>query len=114
MWAGGAWADGTLAAGRDDLTDDCAFFGIDPALFADDDVEEGVWPENTAAVDAFLAVTTQWRVVASAAGPLFFCGLDYTAVRAGFDLAGITPSPGLWADVQLIEAGALGALNRRR
>jgi len=52
--------------------------------------------------------------VASAAGPLFFCGLDYTAVRAGFDLAGITPSPGLWADVQLIEAGALGALNRRR
>lgn len=59
-------------------------------------------------------MTTQWRVVASAAGPLFFGGLDYTAVRAGLDLAGITPTPALWSDVQLIEAGALGALNRRR
>lgn len=96
------------------MSDDCAFFGIDPALFADDDVEEGVWPENIPAVDAFLAVTTQWRVLATAAGPLGWSGLDYQGVRAGFDLAGITPTPALWADVQLIEAGALTALNRRR
>jgi len=66
-----------------------------------------VWPDNAAALDAFLAVTTQWRVVASAAGPLGVGGLDYSAVRVRFDLAGIAASPGLWADVQVIGAGAL-------
>lgn len=114
IWAGAAWAEGRLAAGRSALAEDCAFFGIDPALFTDDEAEEGVWPENAPAVDAFLAVSTQWRMVASAGGPLVYGGLDYTGVRAGLDLAGITPSPALWADVQLIEAGALGALNRRQ
>ncbi len=59
-------------------------------------------------------MATQWRVVATAAGPLLFSGLDYTAARAGLELAGIAVSPATWADVQLIEAGAMGALNRRR
>ena len=38
-------------------------------------------------------------------------GLDYTAVRAGFDLAGVKITPDLWAEVQLIEAGARDAMN---
>lgn len=60
-----------------------------------------------AAVDAFLAVDSQWRQ--SPKGR--FLGLDYTAVRAGLDLAGIEVTPDLWSDVQLIEAGARRALN---
>ena len=87
---------------------------MDPAQFAAEEAQEGVWPENTEALDAFLAVTTQWRVVGSAGGPLVTIGLDYQGVKAGLDLAGIAPSPELWADVQMIEAGALSVLNRRR
>lgn len=39
-------------------------------------------------------------------------GLDYAAARAGLRLAGITMTPALWSDVQIIEAGAVAALNR--
>lgn len=38
-------------------------------------------------------------------------GLDYTAVRAGLDLAGHEMTPDLWAEVQEIETGALKSLN---
>jgi len=44
-------------------------------------------------------------------GPPCFLGLDYTAVRAGFDLAGLSITPLVWDQVRLIEAGALQALN---
>ena len=40
-----------------------------------------------------------------------FIGLDYTAVRAGLELAGIEMTPDLWSEVQLIEAGACKGLN---
>lgn len=103
-----------MRSGRHELADDCALFGVDPALFAETDDDDGLWPENAPALEAFLAVTTQWRVVATAKGPLFFAGIDYQGARAGFDLAGIAMTPEVWADVQMIEAGAWGALNRRR
>ena len=45
-------------------------------------------------------------------GRVHFLGLDYHGVKAGFELAGIALTPGLWSDVQLIEAGAIAALNR--
>lgn len=38
-------------------------------------------------------------------------GLDYTAVRAGLELAGQQITPELWAEVQQIETGAVRALN---
>lgn len=44
-------------------------------------------------------------------GPPVFLGLDYTAVRAGFDLAGLTVTPPLWDQVRLIEDGAKHVLN---
>lgn len=66
-----------------------------------------MWPEHLPALEAFLAICGQWRQ--SAKGRFF--GLDYTAVRAGFDLAGLEVTADLWSDVQLIEAGALKALN---
>lgn len=43
---------------------------------------------------------------------LLWLGLDYAAARAGLRLAGITMTTALWADVQIIEAGAVDALNR--
>lgn len=72
--------------------------------------DHGVWPENAPAVEAFLAVATQWRVVA---GPerLRVVGLDYAGARAGWDLAGIAMTPALFADVRIMEAAAIAALN---
>jgi hypothetical protein len=74
---------------------------------------QGVWQENVAAVTAFLAVSTQWRVVAGASG-LLCTGLDYAGARAGIEALGIEITPRLWGDVQVIEAGALAELNRQR
>lgn len=61
---------------------------------------------------AFLAVSGQWRIVAAGDSQLWK-GLDYTAVKAGLDLAGIAVTPAEWADVQIIEAAATAALNGR-
>lgn len=44
-------------------------------------------------------------------GRALWLGLDYAAARAGLDLAGITPSPVVWQQLRLIEAGALEVLN---
>ncbi len=75
-----------------------------------DDDEEGVWEENVAAVEAFLSVSTQWRVAVGQTG-MIALGLDYAAARVGLDLAGIDVSPGLWSNIQAIEFGAFAALN---
>jgi hypothetical protein len=62
---------------------------------------------------AFLAVATQWRVVAGATG-FIVTGLDYAAARAGMEGDGIEVTPRLWGDVRIIEAGALQEFNRTR
>ncbi len=40
-------------------------------------------------------------------------GLDYAGARAGLGLAGLNVTPDLWSDVQVIEAAAVAALNRK-
>jgi hypothetical protein len=108
---------GELHAPHDDDDDalaDARAIGID--LSPEDLSPEratGVWAENVAAVTAFLAVSTQWRVAAGATG-LVITGLDYAGVRAGIEAIGIEITPRLWGDVQMIEAGALAELNRQR
>lgn len=44
-------------------------------------------------------------------GRIVWVGLDYAAARAGLDLAGLTITPEIWAQVRLIEAGAREELN---
>ena len=97
---------------RSPALDDAALWGIDPAalgLIRDD--EEGLWECHATALHAFVAVDGQWRVV-HGERPLIV-GLDYTAVKAGLELAGMVLTPAEWADVQVIEKGALEALNRK-
>ncbi len=94
---------------------DAARFGIDEesraALKAGlDDGHEGVWPQNVAAVQAFLAVQTQWRILAGATG-LAWLGLDYGAVTAGLAAAGIAVTPALWTELRVIEAGVVARMN---
>lgn len=112
-WAGGSWATGRLSAGsRSAALSEAALWGIDPALLEPKDHEDGVWEIHADALRAFLAVKGQWRVVPGDAR-FVWLGLDYTAVQAGLDLAGISLSPEQWSDVQSIEAGALEAMNRK-
>ncbi len=78
--------------------------------------DDGLWPEHLPAWTAWCAVSGQWRTQALSsleATRLLWLGLDYTAARAGLDLAGIEMTPGLWAEVRDIESGAIEELNAR-
>lgn len=72
-----------------------------------------VWPELAPAVEAFLAVSTQWRTTAGMSG-LIVIGLDYVGARFGLRAAGIRVTPELWADLQVMEIAARDALMGER
>lgn len=80
-----------------------------------EDDETGIWPENSDTVAAFLAVSTQWRVVAIGGGfsapALIYIGLDYAAVRVALDAEAIPVTPVLWRGLRVMESAACAALN---
>lgn len=78
----------------------------------EDEIEKGVWSDNVEATLAFLSVQTQWRWRPHGLDAGQIAGLDYCGVRTGLDAAGFTVSPELWADILMIEAGALDAKNK--
>lgn len=57
-----------------------------------------LFPENVPAVEAFIKTATQWRR-SEMSGVLL--GLDYSGVRAAFDLLGIDRA--VFNDLQLLE-----------
>jgi hypothetical protein len=71
-----------------------------------------VWEEHWPALELFLAMRTQWRVVAGMGGAQHQ-GIDYTALygHPKFARLGFDEQDALLAQVQHIEAGALAALN---
>lgn len=82
---------------------------------AEDDEFSRIWPDNVATVEAFLAVATQWRVVACGGGlaptvPIYIA-LDYCAVRTGLDAENIVVTPELWRGLRVMESAAAAALN---
>lgn len=70
-----------------------------------------VWPENWNAVMLFRELSTQWNV--GMRGPV---GLRYEAIASVMDLTGIPVSErcGLFAQLRILERGALDALNHGR
>lgn len=85
---------------------------------ADDDEEvedEGaryeVWPENWETVQAFLALSTQWRVNAFTGK---FLGLIYSSVESTLRMMKIDNTPEVFHGLRVMEAAALEALNRGR
>lgn len=78
-----------------------------------DDPELGVWPENAAAIRAWLIVAGQMRIISGGMGGAAYLGLDYAAARDGLELAGVALTPDDWARVRIIEASATEALNQR-
>jgi len=95
---------------RNELVEDAEAWGIPVEALPDEDLAEGVWPENVAAVEVFLAVAGQWRTVWNGEATRYI-GLDYAAVRAGLALSRTKMTPDLWEQVRLVEAGARAALN---
>lgn len=75
-----------------------------------EDPDSGIWQQHLPAFEAFLAVATQWRSAIGMEG-LKVIGLDYTAVKAGFDLAGIACPPAVWQELRTIESAAMTAFN---
>lgn len=77
--------------------------------------QDGVWPEHLPIVEAFLAISTQWRTAAIGGGMvprrLLFLGFDYAAANAGLQLAGVTLDADQWAGVRIMEDAARAVLN---
>lgn len=69
-----------------------------------------VFYDNWLALNVFLAVQTQWRVIGGM-GPLAYTGLDYTALKATMDLLGVAKKlrAALFEDVRELEASWLEA-----
>ena len=55
-------------------------------------------------------MATQWRYAAGPMGGAIPLGLDYAGARAGLELAEVATTPALWADLRVIESGALEAM----
>jgi Phage related hypothetical protein (DUF1799) len=72
-----------------------------------------IWPEHQAALEAFLAVDSQWRVAAAGIAGISLIGLDYAAVVAVFGLLAIVLTTAQWQDFREIEAAACQLLNDR-
>lgn len=84
-------------------------YGLTP-----DDLDEAaveVWPENLPAVNAFIALCTQWRVGGAGA-----TGLDYSVIPDVFRFTNIPESE--WTDafdgVRTMEAEALKIMGEKR
>ncbi len=97
-----------------DEADAAAFAALGVQVEIDEEhapAEVEVWPENWAAVVAFLDLSTQWRAVLGPTG-LVWLGLDYTAVdvllrRRGDD------GDEIFEAIRLMEQDALPILNER-
>ncbi|MFZ9654547.1 MAG: DUF1799 domain-containing protein [Limnohabitans sp.] len=74
-----------------------------------DDFE--VWEENWPTVEMFLRIQTQWRVAGGMGAA--YVGLDYQAVAWMFSLYNVEQPRQMLEDLQVMEAAALTALNRR-
>jgi len=99
--------------GEDEGDDGWDEFGVEGEVRdAAEQEDEGdppfaVWPENTRAVDLFLACRTQWRV--GAMGGVF--GLDYPGVDVVMNMNRVRNRRRTFSDLQVMEAAALPILN---
>lgn len=122
-----AWANATLAdqpaATDDDALADASAAGLDAAAQAaiarwaidrTGPASCGVWPDNAAAVTAFLAAASQWRTtIADRNGRVItrFLGLDYAGAAIAWSARGIKPDADLFDRLTVIEMAARDALN---
>ena len=76
--------------------------------------QQGLWPEHEPAWRAWCAVASQWRTIALSGNwgaKVIWLGLDYTAVAAGLQMAGLNLTADEWQELRAIEEGAKEELN---
>lgn len=97
-----------MGGGRDDdagsVIEDAEALGAPPEVIARlrDATGAGpflLWPCNASILEAFSLVATQWRRLPDGRP----CGLDYAAVKAGLEMAGIEADRRLLEGLQICE-----------
>lgn len=76
-----------------------------------------VYGENVVACRLFLAMQTQWRVVAlstMAAARTLRTGLDYATLEPTARLSGLAPTPDDFDRLRIMEAEAIAAFGEQR
>lgn len=70
-----------------------------------------VWPEHGLVLEVFLALSTQWRILAHMAGSTPM-GLEYAAIPPVLEMMGVVKAdwPPIFADLRVIERAALDTL----
>jgi len=88
--------------------EEAAAAGFEPEDYASDPVD--IWPDTYWAYEAMNAMATQWRMGMN--GPT---GLDYSAIPMVLRMIGAPRSEWqqLYSDLRVMEAAALGAMNKR-
>lgn len=96
------------------MADDAAWLGIEAPVSSEPDCFE-VLPDCWPALDLFLALQGQWRVVAGFGG-VFYQGLDYPAVESLLRLkvSGKKKRAQRFDEIRLIEQGALKTINEQK
>lgn len=124
--AGRAWAKGGLFLRQaqdehDEALADARALGLPAEALADIEAAlaqeggfAGIWPEHELAVAAFVTAGTQWRTMSAGLAGALWIGLDYSAARDAWAMAGMDVTPQIFGQVRMIEHGALGALNEAR
>lgn len=120
--AGGAAESEDASGGGDEWKEELRSFGATEAAieaaFRDRDESAGdedtfeIWQENNAALEIFLSLRTQWRMVAGMGGA-YVQGLDYAGVEALLRLKRVPNRTELFEDLQLMEEAALEVMNKR-
>lgn len=69
-----------------------------------------MWPDNALAVNAFIAMSTQWRVGMAGA-----TGLDYGALPVVMSLAGVPAAEraGVFESIRVLEDAALETMRKK-
>lgn len=122
-----AWAEGTLddtpPAPDDDAIADARAAGLDAAAQAaiarwdrhcSSGSFSGVWPQNAAAVTAFLTAASQWRTTLTGRNGLIitrFIGLDYAGAAIAWSARGVALDNETFNGLTVIEMAARDALN---
>lgn len=67
---------------------------------------------NAEAIEAWLAVESQWRCISAAPGSILWLGLDYGAVEVVLRRRKWADPDQLFGDLQVMEGAALEVMNR--
>jgi hypothetical protein len=116
-WAAGSpaaseGAEGDLEVLRVSLEDPNAVAWLAQIAPVIEHTEFEIYPENLLALEVFLALQTQWNVIAGMSG-VIYQGVNYQALNSVFSMLSIPSKdrPALFQDIRVMEQAAIVILN---